>query len=99
MPEPLGGIGGDVTPENIIKAYEFQTRTLIAWIQAFINHHRYPDFFNVPDLEKAEAEWREANEFNVAIYDQFHPTPVVDDAAGSGRIGEQNGYLPEEQIW
>ena len=54
-----------MTPENIIKAYEFQTRILIAWIQAFINHYHYPDFFNVPDLEKAEDAWREVNEFNV----------------------------------
>jgi len=76
-----------VTPENIIKAYEFQTRILIAWIQAFINHHRYPYCFNVPDLEKAEAEWREANEFNVAIYDQFHPIPVAGDGT-DGQIGD-----------
>ena len=78
-----------MTPENIIKAYEFQTRTLIAWIQAFINHHRYPDFFNVPDLEKAEAEWREANEFNVAIYDQFCLTPLQADAAISKQDEDQ----------
>jgi len=80
-----------VTPENIIKAYEFQTRILIAWIQAFINHHRYPYCFNVPDLEKAEAEWREANEFNVAIYDQFRPTPLQADAAIS-----KHGDGPEQ---
>ena len=69
-----------MTPENIIKAYEFQTRILISWIQAFINHHRYPDCCNVPNLEKAEEEWREANEFNVAVYSQFRLTPVGADA-------------------
>ena len=60
-----------MTPEEAIKAYEFQTRILISWIQAFINHHLYPGLCNLPDLLKAEDAWREANEFNMDVYSQF----------------------------
>lgn len=45
--------------------YDHHIRMLIATVQAFILHHRYPESFAVPDLENAESAWRAANEFNL----------------------------------
>jgi hypothetical protein len=56
---------------EVITAYEFKTRKLIAWLQAFIQHHRHPRCFNAPDLQDAEDMWCEANDFNVRIFNEF----------------------------
>jgi hypothetical protein len=49
----------------IVKGYDMQTRELIAWVQAAINHERVPDFFGPIKVDDAEAFWRHANEWNV----------------------------------
>ena len=50
-----------------LQASEWQTRKMITLVQAFINHHRYPDTFNLPDLGEAERAWMTANNANLHI--------------------------------
>jgi hypothetical protein len=49
-----------------LRGYDNLTRLLIAYVQAFINHHRSPDLFGLPDLDAAEQAWRRADAFNVS---------------------------------
>jgi hypothetical protein len=56
-----------MTQKQNVETYDMKTRILISWIQAFINHHRHPDLFGLPDLDEAEAAWKDANAFNVSV--------------------------------
>lgn len=49
-------------------SYDMHVRYLIAYIQAFISHQRNPAFFNLPNIERAEKAWKDANDFNVDIF-------------------------------
>ena len=50
--------------ESQLEVADWQIRKLITYVQAFINHHRHPECFSLPDLEQAKAVWEAANKFN-----------------------------------
>lgn len=57
--------------DKIIKGYDMHVRYLIAYMQAFINHHRDPEFFGLPDLTLATKTWKAANDYNVEIFNKM----------------------------
>jgi len=50
-----------------IRGLDFNTRYSVSYLQAFIGHHRDPDFRNCPNLTEAEEHWRKANDYNVKV--------------------------------
>jgi hypothetical protein len=63
---------------QMLAGYDYQTRVLVAWVQAFILGYQHPALFSAPpDLDAAEAAWRAANDFNVAC----QPPTIVRDWA------------------
>ncbi len=61
--------------KRIARGYDKRVRYLVAYIQIFIRHFRYPDFAKPPDLDKAEKAWIDANDYNVKVGDIINPTP------------------------
>lgn len=55
--------------DRIITAYDMRIRMLVSFVQAFINHEKDPGFFGLPSLEWAERAWKEANDFNVKVFE------------------------------
>lgn len=59
---------------EIIRAYDWKTRTLVSWIQRFINGYRYPNMFSEMDeetLAMAEETWKISNKFNIDVYESI----------------------------
>lgn len=56
--------------DNVIKGYDWQMRYLISQVQIFILHHKYPETFNLPDLDEAKKLWQKANDYNVRVFEQ-----------------------------
>lgn len=57
--------------DKIITIYDMHIRKLVSFVQAFINHHKDPEFFGLPDLEWAERTWTAANDFNVGVFERL----------------------------
>jgi len=54
--------------KEMLDAYNLYTKSLVAFVQAFILHHQYPDTYNCPDLDEARVVWERANNFNADMH-------------------------------
>ncbi len=61
---------GASSQPKVVRAYDAHIRLLCSHLSAFLSHHRYPEFHNLPDLAWVEESRDMANDFNVYVFEQ-----------------------------
>ena len=55
---------------QVLASLDMPIRRAIAFIQAFSNHHKYPDTFGVPDLDDAASAWRDLSDAAIRAFEE-----------------------------